>query len=86
MLVKSENSIMGTLAKEAVDAPHCDQHEHGADLASETPPDNTIGLRRIGVFDPQPRLYDKKGPFTVLKVCSYRFYREFIRINGMQET
>jgi hypothetical protein len=61
--------------------PVCDVHDPVVVLRAEATK-NLVGLRRIGIFGPQITPLNP-GLFAVMQVPSYRFYCEFIRLNGM---
>jgi hypothetical protein len=66
-----------------LDVPVCDAHDPIVILRAEGTK-NSIGLRRIGIFDHEPTALNP-GLFTAMQVPSYRFYWEFIRLNRMNE-
>jgi hypothetical protein len=66
--------ITTQVARFAIDMPHCENHNDGADIGSDS--------RRRAKDDPKHTFGNEFESFLAVRVKSYAFYCEFMRMNG----
>lgn len=67
-------TVTTKVARFSIDMPHCDEHDAGASIGSVS--------RRRAKNDPNASFANEDESFLAIKVKSYAFYLNFMRLNG----